>query len=136
MKSDRRPPRRCLLATAVGLLCALTGLAAEAARVQWYVDVHTDPIGKRPIMEARVLTQEGVGFKLMRRNDNSLWGEFTLPRSSEAMLTPDRLPSYPPADNDPSAPEGPQKLGGGSEERKSLGEGTGGGRQGGDGGAR
>src|SRR3546814_19936998 len=93
MKSDRRPPRRFLLATAVGLLCALTGFAAEAARVQWYVDVHTDPIGKRPIMEARVLTQEGFGFKLMRRNDNSPWGEFTLPRSSEAMLTPDRLPS-------------------------------------------
>src|SRR3546814_19160547 len=94
MKSDRRPPRRCLLATAVGLLCALTGLAAEAARVQWYVDVHTDPIGKRPIMAARVLTLEGFGSKLMRRNDNSLWGEFPLPRSRDTTLTPDRFPSY------------------------------------------
>src|SRR3546814_20445841 len=51
MQSDRRPPRRFLLATAVGLLCALTGFAAEAARVPWYVDVHPAPLGKRPSME-------------------------------------------------------------------------------------
>src|SRR3546814_18944507 len=46
----------------------------------------------------------------MRRNDNSLWGEFTLPRSSEAMLTPDRLPSYRIDDNDPIDLEGLKKL--------------------------
>src|SRR3546814_1976679 len=125
IKSDRRPPRRLPLATAVGLLCALTGLTAEAARVQWYVDVHTDPIGKRPIMEARVLTQEGFGFKLMRRNDDSLWGEFSLPRSSEAMLTSDRLPSYRIDDNDPIDLEGLKKLEVGREDRKSGVEGKG-----------
>src|SRR3546814_19893705 len=59
MKSDRRPPRRFLLATAVGLLCALTGFAAEAARVQWYVDVHPAPIGKRPIMERTEERRQG-----------------------------------------------------------------------------
>lgn len=83
---------------------------AEAARVQWYVEVLTDPISKQPILEARILTRDGYRFKLMRMDDNSIWGEFTLPRSSQAMLTPNRLPRYRVDDNDPFDLEELKKL--------------------------
>lgn len=103
-----------LLAGAVVLTCLLAA-AAQAARVQWYVEVLTDPISKRPILEARVLTQDGYGFKLMRMNDNSIWGEFSLPRSSEAMLTSDHLPTYRVDSHDPFDLEDLKKLEVGSD---------------------
>lgn len=74
---------------------------ALAQRIQWYVEVLTDPISGRPLLEARILTREGYRFKLMRMKDNSIWGQFSLPRSSQAMLTPDRLPTYRVDDHDP-----------------------------------
>lgn len=67
---------------------------ASAQRIQWYVEVFDDPISGRPILEARILTRDGYRFQLMRMKDNSIWGQFSLPRSSQAMLTPDRLPIY------------------------------------------
>ncbi|MDF1793291.1 MAG: hypothetical protein P1U88_15360 [Thalassobaculaceae bacterium] len=67
---------------------------ALAQRIQWYVEVLDDPISGRPILEARILTRDGYRFKLMRMKDNSIWGQFSLPRSSQAMLTPDHLPTY------------------------------------------
>lgn len=74
---------------------------AMAQRIQWYVEVLTDPISRRPILEARILTREGYRFKLLRKKDNSIWGQFSLPRSSQAMLTPDRLPTYWVDEHDP-----------------------------------
>lgn len=115
MNHDRRSPCSFLLTVAVAVLCAVVAPAANAARVQWYVEVLTDPISKKPVLEARVLTQEGYGFKLMRLNDNSLWGEFTLPRSSEAMLTSDHLPTYRVDANDPIDLEDLKKLEVGSD---------------------
>ncbi len=87
---------------AVHLVAFLIAAApAQAQRIQWFVEVLTDPISKRPILEARILTRDGYRFRLMRRKDNSIWGQFSLPRSSQAMLTTDRLPSYWIDDNDP-----------------------------------
>lgn len=74
---------------------------ASAQRIQWYVEVLTDPISGRPVLEARILTREGYRFKLMRMKDNSIWGQFSLPRSSQAMLTPDHLPTYQIDESDP-----------------------------------
>jgi len=74
---------------------------ALAQRIQWYVEVLNDPISGRPVLEARILTREGYRFKLMRKKDNSIWGQFSLPRSSQAMLTPDRLPTYRVDESDP-----------------------------------
>lgn len=107
----RRQSRMLVLfAAAAALLLAATVLPAVAARVQWYVEVLTDPISKRPVLEARVLTQDGYGFKLMRRKDNSIWGEFHLPRSSQATLTYDHLPTYRIDENDPIDLEDLKKL--------------------------
>lgn len=97
------------------IVCLATAQSAIAARIQWYVEVQTDPISKQPLLEARVLTQDGYGFKLMRMNDNSIWGEFTLPRSSQAMLTADRLPIYRIDKNDPNDLEELKKLEVGSD---------------------
>lgn len=88
----------------VSLALALPLLAAsdaQAQRIQWYVEVLTDPISGRPILEARILTREGYRFNLLRKKDNSIWGQFSLPRSSQAMLTPDNLPTYWIDEGDP-----------------------------------
>lgn len=115
MNNDRFSTCSFLLAAAVALLCGLAAPAAQAARVQWYVEALTDPISKRPVLEARVLTQEGYSFKLMRLKDSSIWGEFSLPRSSEAMLTSDRLPAYRVDGYDPVDLEELKKLEVGSD---------------------
>lgn len=107
--------QRLLFATILAVGCGLGITSAYAARVQWYVEVLTDPISNKPVLEARVLTQEGYGFKLMRHKDNSIWGEFHLPRSSQAMLTSDRLPVYRVDDNDPIDLEELKKLEVGTE---------------------
>ncbi|SDG39804.1 hypothetical protein [Thalassobaculum litoreum] len=88
----------------LAILAALPVLGAREAvaqRIQWYVEVLDDPISGRPILEARILTRDGYRFRLMRMKDNSIWGQFSLPRSSQAMLTPDRLPIYRIDENDP-----------------------------------
>lgn len=98
--------RRSLIQIALVVLALITITSvvapANAQRIQWFVEVLTDPISKRPLLEARILTREGYHFKLRRRKDNSIWGEFTLPRSSQAMLTPDRLPVYWVDEHDPT----------------------------------
>lgn len=115
MQSSRRTIHASLFAAVLGIGCLAGFTSAFAARVQWYVEVLTDPISKQPILEARVLTQDGYGFKLMRLKDNSIWGEFNLPRSSQAMLTSDRLPVYRIDANDPNDLEELKKLEVGSE---------------------
>ena len=96
-----------LARTLLILLAILSGLPllaprdAQAQRIQWYVEVLDDPISGRPILEARILTRDGYRFKLMRMKDNSIWGQFSLPRSSQAILTPDQLPVYRIDENDP-----------------------------------
>ena len=115
MQSIPQSIRAPLFVVVVALGCTNGITSASAARVQWYVEVLTDPISKQPILEARVLTQDGYSFKLMRLNDNSIWGEFDLPRSSQAMLTSDRLPTYRIDDNDPIDLDELKKLEVGSE---------------------
>lgn len=98
------------------LFALMAGAApANAQRIQWFVEVLTDPISKRPLLEARILTREGFRFQLRRLKDNSIWGEFTLPRSTQAMLTPDRLPIYMVDDHDPIDLEQLKELESGSE---------------------
>ena len=101
MQRVRRSRHPLLIAAVLALAGTLAATSAVANRVQWYVEALDDPLSKRPLLEARVLTHDGYGFKLMRRNDNSIWGEFNLPRSSQAMLTTDRLPVYRVDANDP-----------------------------------
>lgn len=115
MHTIRQSISASLYVIVVALGCTGGIPSASAARVQWYVEVLTDPISKQPILEARVLTQDGYGFKLMRLNDNSIWGEFDLPRSSQAMLTSDQLPVYRVDRNDPIDLEELKKLETGSE---------------------
>lgn len=110
MRHLRRHRRPLFFAAILSLLCLTVVPAVQAARVQWYVEVLTDPISRQPVLEARVLTQDGYGFKLMRRKDNSIWGQFNLPRSSQAMLTSDRLPVYRIDKNDPIDLEELKKL--------------------------
>lgn len=97
------------MALHVGILL-LGPQPALGQQIQWYVEVVTDPISGRPILDARILTREGYRFKLMRRKDNSIWGQFSLPRSSQAMLTPDRLPTYRIDEGDPINLEELKKL--------------------------
>lgn len=90
-----------ILLAIVAALPVFAARDAQAQRIQWYVEVLDDPISGRPILEARILTRDGYRFKLMRLKDNSIWGQFSLPRSSQAMLTPDQLPVYRIDDHDP-----------------------------------
>jgi len=115
MQSLPNSIRASVFVVVVALGCAIGVTSASAARVQWYVEVLTDPISKQPVLEARVLTQEGYGFRLMRMKDNSIWGGFDLPRSSQAMLTSDKLPTYSIDGNDPIDLEELKKLEVGSE---------------------
>lgn len=90
-----------LLLAILAALPALVAQDAQAQRIQWYVEVLEDPLSTRPILEARILTRDGYRFKLMRMKDNSIWGQFSLPRSSQAILTPDHLPVYRIDEHDP-----------------------------------
>ena len=94
------PQKLLILLAAHLVVILLVASPAQAQRIQWFVEVLTDPISKRPILEARILTRDGYRFRLMRRKDNSIWGQFSLPRSSQAMLTSDRLPTYWVDEND------------------------------------
>jgi hypothetical protein len=101
-RPGRRAAKALLLVGLMLLTVAILAPApAHAQRIQWFVEVQDDRITGRPQLEARILTREGFRFKLLRRKDNSIWGQFSLPRSSQAMLTPDRLPTYWVDDNDP-----------------------------------
>lgn len=97
------PLARCfLILLAIFAVLPLLGAGdAQAQRIQWYVEVIEDPLSPRPILEARILTRDGYRFRLMRMKDNSIWGQFSLPRSSQAMLTPDHLPIYRVDEHDP-----------------------------------
>jgi len=111
--------RRCLTLLALiapALLTIMLDAApASAQRIQWFVEVVTDPISQRPLLEAHILTREGYRFQLRRRTDNSIWGQFTLPRSSQATLTSDQLPVYRVDDHDPTDLELLKELESGSE---------------------
>jgi len=101
MHNPRHRCRSALLLVAASLALAVVSAPAAAQRIQWYVEALSDPISNKPVLEARVLTHDGYAFKLMRRNDNSLWGEFTLPRSSRATLSTEQLPIYRIDGHDP-----------------------------------
>ncbi len=74
MQHIRQSCRPFLVAAVLAIAAVAFATPATAQRVQWYVEALTDPISKTPILEARVLTQNGYAFKLMRMNDNSIWG--------------------------------------------------------------
>ena len=93
--------RRIWLILAMLLTLVLPARTTDAARIQWYVEVLEDPISKKPVIEARVLTALGYHFDLRRREDNSIWAHFELPRSVRTMFSSRRLPTYWIDDNDP-----------------------------------
>lgn len=100
---DRPPPRpaglagrsrSALLLAAALILFAAFVPAARAQTIQWYVEVLTDPITKAPVLEARILTRLGYRFHFQKRQDNSLWAEFRMPRHVEKNISRKRLPTY------------------------------------------
>ena len=88
------PWTRVTAALFVAVALLLPSVPADAARVQWFVEVLTDPISKRPILEVRVLNRQGFRFHLTRGDDNSIWGHFRLPRSLRDDLARGILPVY------------------------------------------
>jgi len=107
---DRPPPRQRALfgrmRSASVLIVAILALAAVstgalAQTIQWYVEVLTDPITKAPVLEARILTRKGYRFHFQKRDDNSLWAEFRMPRHIEKNISRKRLPTYWIDDRDP-----------------------------------
>ncbi|MBT5264119.1 MAG: hypothetical protein HOL85_04760 [Rhodospirillaceae bacterium] len=86
---------------AVMVLALIIATPASALRIQWYVEVLAHPVTRKPVLEARVLTQRGFRFHVGLHEDRSVWGEFRLPRSSRDQLTTNRLPIYWIDDNDP-----------------------------------
>jgi hypothetical protein len=88
---------------AIAILITFLGSipSASAQRIQWFVDVHEDEFSGKPILNARVITADGFQFRLFKRKDSSIWGEFTLQRGSGEVLSADRLPVYRVDANDP-----------------------------------
>jgi hypothetical protein len=82
-----------IFAIALGVLTTLSS-GARAQTIQWYVEVLTDPITKAPVLEARILTRKGYRFHFQKRDDNSLWAEFRMPRHVEKNISRKRLPTY------------------------------------------
>jgi hypothetical protein len=76
------------------VLLTLFNETAYAARVQWFVEVLTDPVSKKPFIEARVLTRAGFRLHIFRKKDNSIWARFRLPRSMRKQLTKNKLPTF------------------------------------------
>lgn len=72
-----------------------------AAPARWFVEVLTDPVSQKPVLEARILTRLGYRVHLLRMPDNSIWADFRLPRSVRKQLTSNRLPIYWVDDFDP-----------------------------------
>ncbi len=87
-------PRSALVLIATMLILAAITSGARAQTIQWYVEVLTDPITKAPVLEARILTRKGYRFHFQKRDDNSLWAEFRMPRHVEKNISRKRLPTY------------------------------------------
>ena len=81
-----------LLAALIPLF--LASLSAKAQTNRWYVEILTDPISKAPILEARILSRMGFRFHIMKRDDNSLWAEFRMPKHVQKTISLKRLPTY------------------------------------------
>ena len=94
------------------LIISLTCLSAtgHAARVQWFVEVLTDPVSKKPFIEARILTRKGFRLHIFRKKDNSIWARFRLPRSVREQLTKNKLPTFWVDNFDPVELEQLKKL--------------------------
>ncbi len=88
-----RPRSAAILLFAAFLLASLAP-RVQAQTIQWYVEVLTDPITKAPVLEARILTRKGYRFHFQKRDDNSLWAEFRMPRHIEKNISRKRLPTY------------------------------------------
>ncbi|MBT5914508.1 MAG: hypothetical protein HOH59_17020, partial [Rhodospirillaceae bacterium] len=92
------------------VLLTLFNETAYAARVQWFVEVLTDPVSKKPFIEARVLTRAGFRLHIFRKKDNSIWARFRLPRSMRKQLTKNKLPTFWVDNFDPIELEQLKKL--------------------------
>ena len=82
-----------LLLAALIPLC-VASLSAKAQTDRWYVEVLIDPISKAPILEARILSRMGYRFHITKRDDNSLWADFRVPRQIKKTINLKRLPTY------------------------------------------
>tara|TARA_Y100000588_G_scaffold353105_1_gene406274 strand:- start:2295 stop:3035 length:741 start_codon:yes stop_codon:yes gene_type:complete len=64
------------------------------SRVQWYVEVLTDPVSKKPFIEARINTTKGYRLHIFKKKDDSIWARFRLPRTMRKQLTKNKLPTF------------------------------------------
>ena len=73
---------------------ATTSIECQAARVQWFVEVLTDPVSKKALIEARILTKDGYRLHIFKKKDDSIWARFRLPRTMRKQLTSKKLPTF------------------------------------------
>ena len=73
---------------------ATTSIECQAARVQWFVEVLSDPVSKKALIEARILTKDGYRLHIFKKKDDSIWARFRLPRTMRRQLTSKKLPTF------------------------------------------
>lgn len=110
LQTGRLHSRLYSLILVVLMVMLVFSTPARTQTIQWYIEVLTDPITKAPILEARILSNRGYRFHIMKRDDNSLWAEFRMPRHVEKTISRKRLPTYWIDGNDPINLEALKKL--------------------------
>lgn len=101
-----------LIVSVIGCFAALVAVPAHAGinPYSWYIESLIDPFSRKPVYEARVYNARGYRFRIWKKKDNSIWGEFRLPRSMEKQLSKDILPVYQVDTNDPIVLDDLRKL--------------------------
>lgn len=106
-----RPNRDLSFLTLLFLLIAVVfSNQSWGGRVQWFVEVLTDPVSKKPAIEARILTKEGYRLHIFKKQDDSIWARFRLPRTMRKQLTTKMLPTFWVDNFDPIELERLKKL--------------------------
>ena len=82
------------IAMSLTLISGAVSFECQAARVQWFVEVLTDPVSKKPMIEARILTKDGYRLHIFKKKDDSIWARFRLPRTMRKQLTSKKLPTF------------------------------------------
>ena len=82
------------IAMSLILISGAVSFECKAARVQWFVEVLTDPVSKKAMIEARILTKDGYRLHIFKKKDDSIWARFRLPRTMRKQLTSKKLPTF------------------------------------------
>ena len=62
------------IAISLILISGAVSFECQAARVQWFVEVLTDPVSKKAMIEARILTKDGYRLHIFKKNKRAkLW---------------------------------------------------------------